>query len=45
MRRSKGYTNEFENLTSDDEGVTLTIKPKKAAEKKNETVSYCLLRG
>ena len=34
MRRSKGYTDELEKLTRDDGGVTLTIKLKKAAEKK-----------
>ena len=34
MRRSKGYTNELEKLTRDDGDVTLTIKLKKAAEKK-----------
>ena len=34
MRRSKGYTNKLEKLTCDDGAVTLTIKLKKAAEKK-----------
>ena len=34
MRHSKGYTNELGKLTHDDGGVTLTIKLKKAAEKK-----------
>ena len=34
MRRSKGYTNELERLTRNDGGATLTIKLKKAAEKK-----------
>ena len=34
MRRSKGYTDELEKLTRDDGDVTLTIKLKKAAEKK-----------
>ena len=34
MRRSKGYTNELERLTRNDGGATLTIKLKKAAQKK-----------
>ena len=34
IRRSKGYTDELEKLTRDDGGVKLTIKLKKAAEKK-----------
>ena len=34
MRRSKGYTDKLEKLTRDDGGVKLTIKLKKAAEKK-----------
>ena len=34
MTRSKRYTDELEKLTRDDGGVTLTIKLKKAAEKK-----------
>ena len=45
MRRSKRYTNELEKLTRDDGSVTLTIKLKKAAEKKNETEGYCLFTG
>ena len=45
MRCSTGYTDELEKLTCDDGGVTLTIKLKKGAEKKNETESYCLLTG
>ena len=36
MRRSKGYADELEKLTRDDGGVTLTIKLKKAAEKKRD---------
>ena len=31
MRCSKGYTNELEKLTHDDNGVALTVKLKKAA--------------
>ena len=34
MRHSKGYTDELEKLTRDDGDVTVTIKLKKAAEKK-----------
>ena len=34
MTRSKRYTDELQKLTRDDGGVTLTIKLKKAAEKK-----------
>ena len=34
MRHNKGYTDELGKLTRDDGGVTLTIKLKKAAEKK-----------
>ena len=34
MRCSKDYTDELEKLTCDDGGVTLTIKLKKATEKK-----------
>ena len=34
VRRSKGYTNELERLTRNDGGATLTIKLKKAAQKK-----------
>ena len=45
MRCSTGYTDELEKLTCDDGGVTLTIKLKKGAEKKNETESYCLFTG
>ena len=45
MRRSKRYTNELEKLTRDDGSVTLTIKLKKAAEKKNETEGYYLFTG
>ena len=45
MRRSKRYTNKLEKLTRDDGSVTLTIKLKKAAEKKNETEGYCLFTG
>ena len=45
IRRSKGYTNELEKLTHHDGGVTLTIKLKEAAAKKNEVESYCLFTG
>ena len=45
VRHSKGYTNELERLTRNDDGATLTIKLKKAAEKKNETEVYCLSAG
>ena len=34
MKRSKGYTDDLQKLTRNDGGVTLTIKLKKAAEKK-----------
>ena len=34
MRRSKGYTDRLEKLTRDDSDVTLTVKLKKAANKK-----------
>ena len=34
MRHSKGYTDGWGKLTRSDGGVTLTIKLKKAAEKK-----------
>ena len=34
MRRGKGYTDELEKLTRDDGGIRLTIKLKKATEKK-----------
>ena len=34
MRCSKGYTDELENLTGDDGGVTLTVKLKNAMTKK-----------
>ena len=36
MRRGKGYADELAKLTRDDGGVTLTIKLKKAAEKKRD---------
>ena len=34
MRRSKGYTDKLEKLAHDDGGIKVTIKLKKAAEKK-----------
>ena len=34
MRRSKGYTDELENLTRNDGGVNLSIKLKAAATKR-----------
>ena len=34
MRRSKGYTDELEQLTRDDGGVNLSTKLKRAATKK-----------
>ena len=34
MKRSKGYTDDLQKLTRNDGSVTLTIKLKKAAEKK-----------
>ena len=45
MRRSKGYTDNLEKLTRDDGGVTLTVKLKEAATKKNETEGCCLFTG
>ena len=45
MRRSREYTDELGKLTRNDGGATLTIKLKKAAEKKNETEGYCLITG
>ena len=44
MRRIKGYTNKLEKFTCNDGGLTLTIKLKKTAEKK-ETEGYCLFTG
>ena len=44
MRHSKGYTNKLDKLTQDDGGVTLTVKPKKAATK-NKTEGCCLFAG
>ena len=34
MRRSKGYTDQFEKLDPDDSGLAVTITLKKTAEKK-----------
>ena len=34
MRRSKGYTDELEEINCDDSGIALNIKLKKAAAKK-----------
>ena len=45
MIRSKGYTDESEKLTRDDVGVTLTVKLKKAATKKNKAEGCCLFVG
>ena len=45
MRRSKGYTIELEKFAHDDGGVTLTIKLKQAAAKKNEAENYCIFTG
>ena len=33
MRRSQGYTDEFEKLTKDDSGLGVVINPKEAAKK------------
>ena len=45
MRCSKGYTAELEKLTHDNGGVTLTIKLRTTATKKNEAERYCLFTG
>ena len=45
MRRSKGYTDELEKLTSHDSDITLTVKLKAAGTKKNETESHRIFTG
>ena len=45
IRRSKGYTGEFERVNRDDSDLVVTVDLKKAADKKNEIIRYRVLSG